>query len=192
MSQDILKQFEEAGAFLSGHFELSSGRHSDRYLQCALLLQDPERAEKLCKALAGRFRGKGTSVVIGPALGGVLVAYEVARALGARSLFAERVDGALQLRRNFKIQEKEKVLVVEDVVTTGGSTQELVSLVRSEGAEVIGVGALVDRSGGEVQYGAPFESLLALKVESYSKETCPLCKQGIPFTKPGSRSKGAP
>ena len=187
MSESILKEFEKSGAYLSGHFELSSGRHSDRYLQCALLLQDPKLSEKLCKILADRFRGKGAASVVGPAIGGILISYEVARQLGARSLFAEREEGVLKLRRNFEIRKGEKVLVVEDVVTTGGSTQELISLVRSEGGEVMGVGALVDRSGGAVQYGVPFESLVTLKVESFAKEECPFCQKGIPFTKPGSR-----
>ena len=187
MSETILKEFEKAGAYLSGHFELSSGRHSNRYLQCALLLQDPKLSEKLCKVLADRFRGKGATLVIGPALGGVLISYEVARQLGIRSLFAEREEGVLKLRRNFEIRKGEKVLVAEDVVTTGGSTQELIALVRSEGGEVMGVGSLVDRSGGAVRYGVPFESLVTLSVESFTKDECPLCQKGIPFTKPGSR-----
>jgi len=187
VSGDILKEFEKAGATLSGHFELSSGRHSDRYLQCALLLQDPKLSEKLCKILADRFRGKGVTLVIGPAVGGVLISYEVARQLGIRSLFAEREEGVLKLRRNFEIRKGEKVLVVEDVVTTGGSTQELMALVRSRGGEVIGVGSFVDRSGGAVHYEVPFESLVTLKVESFAKEECPLCQKGLPFTKPGSR-----
>ena len=189
MSDAILKQFEETGAILSGHFELSSGRHSDRYLQCALLLQNPKLSEKLCKELADRFREKGATVVIGPAIGGIIISFEVARQLGVHSLFAERENGVFRLRRHFEIQKGEKVLVVEDVVTTGGSTQELISLVRSEGAEAVGVGALVDRSGGNAHYDVSFESLLSLKVESFEKGSCPLCKQNIPLSKPGSRRK---
>ena len=187
MSEEMLKLFKETGAFLSGHFELTSGRHSDSYFQCALLLQNPEHSETLCKKLAEKFRGKGATVVIGPAVGGIIVSFEVARQLGVRSLYAERENGVLRLRRNFAIKKGEKVLVVEDVVTTGGSTQEVIQLVRSEGGETIGVGALVDRSGGEAHYDVPFEPLLTLKVKSFSKEECPLCKEKIPFTKPGSR-----
>ena len=135
MSEDILKILEETGAFLSGHFELASGRHSNRYLQCALLLQYPKMTEKVCGALAGRFQGKGITVVIGPAIGGMIAAFEVARQLGARSLFAEREGGAgpLRLRRNFQIQKNEKVLVIEDVITTGESVKGLMDLVRSQG-----------------------------------------------------------
>ena len=187
MSEEILKLFKETGALLSGHFELTSGRHSDSYFQCALLLQHPELSEKLCRELAEKFRGKGASVVIGPAVGGIIVSFEAARQLGSRSIYAERENGALRLRRNFEIQKGEKVLIVEDVVTTGGSTQEVIELVRSLGGEVIGVGALVDRSGGGAHYDVPFEPLLKLNVKSFSKEECPLCKEKIPFTKPGSR-----
>lgn len=189
MNETILKTFEKAGAILSGHFELSSGRHSDRYLQCALLLQDPKLSEALCQKLVERFRGKGVTVVIGPAVGGIVLSFEVARQLGVRSLFAEREEETLRLRRNFEIQKGEKVLVVEDVVTTGSSTQELISLVREEGGEVIGIAALVDRSGGEVRYDVPFEFLLKLQIETFPKENCPLCQKRIPFNKPGSRRR---
>ncbi len=187
MSEEILKLFKETGAFLSGHFELTSGRHSDSYFQCALLLQHPTLSEKLCRKLAEKFRGKGVSVVVGPAVGGIIVSFEVARQLGVRSLYIERENGMLRLRRNFEIQKGEKVLVVEDVVTTGGSTQEVMQLVGSVGGEVVGVGALVDRSGGVAHYDVPFEPLLKLSVKSFTKEECPLCKEKIPFTKPGSR-----
>ncbi|MBI4436704.1 MAG: orotate phosphoribosyltransferase [Candidatus Omnitrophica bacterium] len=187
MSEDTLQLFKETGAYLTGHFELTSGRHSGAYFQCALLLQHPALSEKLCKMLADRFRGKGATVVIGPAVGGIIVSFEVARQLGARSLYTERENGVLRLRRNFEIRKGEKVLVVEDVVTTGGSTQEVISLARSEEGEVIGVGALVDRSGGEARYDVPFEPLLRLQVESFSKGECPLCREKIPLTKPGSR-----
>ncbi len=186
MNESLLPLFEKAGAILSGHFELSSGRHSRQYLQCALLLQDPKQAERVCKMLADRFRSEKIDLVIGPALGGILVSYEVARALGVRSVFAEREEGMLRLRRNFDIQKGERVLVVEDVVTTGRSTNEVISLVRSKGGHVIGVGALVDRSGG-VDFKAPFMSLLSLRIESFPKEACPLCKKGVPVAKPGSR-----
>lgn len=188
MSESLLKLFKETGAFLSGHFELSSGRHSDSYFQCALLLQHPQFSEKLCKELADKFWDKEAEAVVGPAVGGIIVSFEVARQLGVRSLYAERENGALRLRRNFEIRKGEKLLVVEDVVTTGGSTQEVVQLVRSHGGEVVGVGALVDRSGGDAHYDVPFESLLTLKVATFEKGSCPLCKTKVPFTKPGSRS----
>lgn len=187
MSEAILKLFKETGAFLTGHFELTSGRHSDSYFQCALLLQHPALSEKLCRKLAEKFLGKGVSVVVGPAVGGIIVSFEVARRLGGRSIYAERENGVLRLRRNFEIRKGEKVLIVEDVITTGGSTQEVIQLVRSVGGEVVGVGALVDRSGGEARYDVPFEPLLALSVKSFTKEECPLCKEKVPFTKPGSR-----
>lgn len=188
--EDILKILEETGALLSGHFELSSGLHSDKYFQYALLLQYPEKTEVVCKKLADRFRGKGATVVMGPAYGGIIISFEVARQLGIRSLFAEREGGAgpLLLRRGFTIQKGEKVLVIEDVITTGESIRETISLARAMGGEVIGVGALADRSGGEVQFDVPIvEALLKLKVESFTKEECPLCKKGTPLTKPGSR-----
>ncbi len=187
MSEELLKIFQESGALLSGHFELSSGRHSARYLQCALLLQHPTLSEKLCGALAERFRKTGVTVVVGPAIGGIVISFETAKALGARSIYAERESDTLRFRRNFSIQRGEKVLVVEDVVTTGGSTQELISLVRTDGGEVVGVGALVDRSGGKARYDVPFEALLKIEADSFLKEECPFCKKGLPLTKPGSR-----
>ena len=188
--EDILKILEETGAFLSGHFELSSGRHSNCYFQCALLLQYPKMTEKVCQALANRFREKKITVVIGPAIGGVIISFEVARQLSARSLFAERVEGkgSLLLRRNFQIQKGEKALVIEDVITTGGSAKELIDLVRSHGGDVVGVGALADRSDGQVSFDVPLETLLKVSAESFTREECPLCKEKIPFTKPGSRS----
>jgi len=189
MNPSVLEQFEKAGAFLSGHFELSSGKHSNRYLQCALVLQDPIRSESFARQLADRFQKKGATVVIGPALGGVILSYEVARQLGVRAIFAERQEGQFKLRRGFQIQAGEKVLVVEDVVTTGGSTQEVIQLVRALGGVVLGVGALVDRSNGTVQFGVPFESLATLQIESFDKNTCPSCKERLPITKPGSRTR---
>jgi len=187
VNPSLLEIFEQEGALLSGHFELSSGRHGDQYLQCALLLQHPKRAQALCRTLAQKFQGKQVDVVVGPALGGVIVSYEVARALGIRGIFAERENGILTLRRQFQIQPEEKVLVVEDVVTTGKSTQEVIDLVRQHQGVVIGVGALVDRSGGSARFDAPLEALLQLDLKTYDPKTCPLCRQGIPSVKPGSR-----
>jgi len=184
---DVLKILEKTKAFLRGHFKLSSGLHSAQYLQCALLLQNPQFSEKMCKALAGKFKDAKPDIVIAPALGGVLVSYEVARAMGVKSLFTERVDGKMTLRRNFSLNKKDKVLVVEDVVTTGRSTREVIELVKSFGSEIIGVGCLVDRSKGKVDFGTRFESLLKLDVPTFQPESCPLCKEKNPLTKPGSR-----
>lgn len=185
---EVVKIFQESGALLSGHFRLTSGRHGDRYFQCALVLQHPNYTETLCRELAERFQGEGVTAVIGPAMGGIIVSHETARALGVRSLFTERENGVMKLRRGFSIQPGEKVLVVEDVVTTGGSVMEVIEVVRGLGGEVAGAGLLVDRSNGTVNLGVRKEALLTMEVISYAPEECPLCKQGIPAIKPGSRS----
>ncbi|TYP52485.1 orotate phosphoribosyltransferase [Thermosediminibacter litoriperuensis] len=186
--EQIRKLFTETGVLQTGHFILTSGRHSSKYLQCARLLQYPTAAEKACRELAQNFKDMEVQTVIGPALGGIIVSYEVARALDARALFAERENGRMVLRRGFALKPGERVLVVEDVVTTGGSVKEVSEFVKSCGAEVLAVGALVDRSGGKVDFGVPSRYLLNLEVESYLPEECPLCAQGIPAEKPGSRS----
>jgi|DewCreStandDraft_2_1066082.scaffolds.fasta_scaffold00245_35 orotate phosphoribosyltransferase len=184
----LIKLMERTGVFQEGHFLLSSGMHSGRYLQCALLLQHPDLAEQVCAALAQRFVGEGIQVVLGAALGGILVAHETARALGARALFAEREGGRLVLRRGFAIHPQERVLLVEDVITTGGTVRELFDLVEAMGGEVVGVGALVDRSAGKaVLPGKRREALLALEIETYPPAECPFCREGIPLVKPGSR-----
>ena len=185
---EVAKIFQDTGALLSGHFRLTSGRHADQYFQCALVLQHPQYAEILCRQLAARFQGEGVSVVIGPAMGGIIVAHETARALGVRSLFTERENGAMKLRRGFTLQPGEKVLVVEDVITTGGSVKEVIEVVRVLGGEVVGAGVLVDRSNGIANLGVRTEALLTMPVLSYTPEECPLCKQGLPAVKPGSRS----
>lgn len=186
--EEIIQIFEQTGAMLSGHFRLTSGKHSNRYFQCAQVLQHPQQTEKLCRELASRFAGQGVATVIGPAMGGILVSYEVGRALGVRSLFTERENGSMALRRNFTIAPGEKVLVVEDVITTGGSVAEVIKVVRSLGGEVVGVGVLVDRSNGQADLGVRTEALLQVTVETYEPENCPLCAQGIPAVKPGSRA----
>lgn len=186
--EEIIQIFEQTGAMLSGHFRLTSGKHSNRYFQCAQVLQHPQHTEKLCRELAGRFAGLGVETVIGPAMGGILVSHEVARALGVRSLFTERENGSMALRRNFTVAPGEKVLVVEDVITTGGSVAEVIKVVRSLGGEVVGVGVLVDRSNGQADLGVRTEALLQVTVETYEPENCPLCAQGIPAVKPGSRA----
>lgn len=186
--KEVLDLFVKHGALLTGHFRLSSGLHSEKYLQCALVLQHPDIAEKLSKALANNFSAEKIGVVIGPALGGVTLAYEVARALGVRGLFTERQGGKMVLRRGFSISKGEKVLVVEDVVTTGGSTKEVIDLVKSFGADVVGVGSIIDRSIAGIDFGAPFKSLAKVSIETFEEKDCLLCKKQMPITKPGSRS----
>ena len=182
-----MRIFERCGAFHKGHFKLSSGLHSEYYLQCALVLSDPKIAAKLCKGLADKFKGKKIDVVIGPAIGGITAAYEVARSLGARGIFSEREEGKMALRRGFKLERGEKVLVIEDVTTTGGSAQEVVELAKSLGAKIVGVGAIIDRSGGKAKFSAPFRSLAKLNIKTFQPQDCPLCKAGKPIIKPGSR-----
>ncbi|MDD5440574.1 MAG: orotate phosphoribosyltransferase [Candidatus Omnitrophica bacterium] len=183
----VLELFKKTNALLEGHFLLSSGLHSPRYLQCALLLQNPDIAETLCKALAGKFLKAKPTVVIAPALGGVLVSYELARALGVRGIFTERVDGVMQLRRGFSLAPEDRVIVVEDVVTTGKSTGEVLDVVRGYGASIVGIGAIVDRSGGALALELPVTSLIKVQAPAFKPEACPQCKDNIPLVKPGSR-----
>jgi orotate phosphoribosyltransferase len=186
-SEQVLETYKKTGALLTGHFLLSSGLHSEQYLQSALVLQQPDIATKLCAALAEHFRDQRIEVVIAPALGGVFVSHETARALGVRALFAERVNGELTLRRGFMIKPGERVLVVEDVITTGKSTRETISVVKKAGGVVVAAGSLVDRSGGKADIGVPYRSLVTLEVPTYTPESCPLCKAGSAPVKPGSR-----
>jgi orotate phosphoribosyltransferase len=186
---EILQIFRDYGALLEGHFILSSGLHSDRYIQCALVLQHPRVAEQLCSELAAKLRHLDASVVAAPALGGVIVSHEVARALGLRALFAERQEGAMTLRRGFSLAPGEPTLVVEDVITTGGSTRETMAAVEQAGGKVVGVGALIDRSGGKADLGVPTAALVTLSVQNYDPANCPLCRSGLPAVKPGSRTK---
>ncbi len=184
---EVLQIFRDTRALLDGHFVLRSGLHSRQYFQCALVLQHPRVAEKLCGDLAGKLKTAGAQVVISPALGGLFVGHEVARALDVRHIFVEKNSaGRLELRRGFQVARGEKVLVVEDVVTKGGRVQETIDIVRALGGEVVGVGTLVDRSGGKVGFGVPFESLIALSVDTFDPATCPLCQAGVPLIKPGS------
>ncbi len=185
--EEAIEIFTSSGALLTGHFRLTSGRHSGRYMQCALVLQYPPDAARLCAALAAKFTGTRIDAVVGPALGGVVVAYEAGRALGVKAFFTEREQGVMTLRRGFTINPGEKILVVEDVVTTGGSVREVIDVVRAEGGEVVGVGVLVDRSNGQVDFGVKTASILQLEIASYNPGECPLCKEGLPLVKPGSR-----
>lgn len=189
--QEILKIFKDEKAYLSGHFLLSSGLHSPNYMQCALVLQKPWVAEKLCKELAKNFLKTKINVVIGPALGGMIVSYEMGRALQARSIFAERVDNVFTLRRGFSLKKNEKVLVTEDVITTGKSTYEVIDLVERQGAKVVAVASIVNRSDGAAVFSQDFHALLKINIKSYRPEDCPLCRQKkIPLIKPGSRVSG--
>jgi orotate phosphoribosyltransferase len=186
-SEQVLDVYKKTGALLSGHFLLSSGLHSDQYLQSALVLQQPDVATKLCASLAEHFRDLKVEAVIAPALGGVFVSHETARALSVRALFAERVAGELTLRRGFTIRPGERILVVEDVITTGKSTKETISVVKKAGGVVVAAGALVDRSGGTADLGVSYRALVTLRVPTYTPDACPLCKAGSAPVKPGSR-----
>ncbi len=177
------------GALQNGHFRLTSGLHSAQYMQCARLFEHPAESAELCADLAEQFKGQKIDIVIGPALGGVIMAYETARALGVNNIFAEREDGKMTLRRGFHVTTGDRVLVVEDVVTTGGSVKEVISLVKSLGAEVVGVGAIVDRSMGKADFGVPFHPLMTMNIQAWEEGSCPLCKEGRPIVKPGSRQK---
>ena len=184
----VLDRFRRVGALLDGHFRLTSGLHSSGYLQCALVLQHPAEAEACGAAIAERVRALSPEVVLSPALGGIVIGQEVGRALGVRAIFAERQDGKLMLRRGFSIAPGEKVLVVEDVVTTGGSTQETIDVARTAGATVVGAAAIIDRSGGKQRIDVPFHALATITVPTYEPEQCPLCAEGKPIVKPGSRT----
>lgn len=186
--EEIRELLEVTGAVRQGHFQLSSGVHSPTYVQCALLLQHPEHAARLAQALARRFAESSIDLVAGPALGGVVLGYELARQLRARSIFAERnTDGRLSLRRGFGVRPGERTLVAEDVVTTGASTRETIEVVRQAGGQVIGVAALIDRSGGSIRFGVPLEALLVQSLETFQPDACPLCHDRVPLEKPGSR-----
>ena len=184
---EALQIFRATGALLEGHFRLTSGLHSPQYFQCARVLQYPRHAELFCREIAGHFSDRHIDCVISPAIGGIVVGQEVARLLGCRAIFAEREQDNMTLRRGFVIEKGERVLAVEDVVTTGGSIKEVLRLVEQAGAHVEGVAFLVDRSDGQVTFSVPHFSVLKMQVITYSPEQCPLCAQGIEVVKPGSR-----
>jgi orotate phosphoribosyltransferase len=190
-SDKVLELFRETGAYLQGHFRLTSGLHSPEYLQCALVLQHPKYADALGQKLAAGFRKleplKNIDLVVSPAVGGLIIGHEVARALHARHIFAERQDGKMTLRRGFSAKPGETAVVVEDVITTGGSSVEVVQLLKSHGVQVMGAGSIIDRSGGRADVGVPRIALHVMHVTAYDPEQCPLCAQGIPVVKPGSR-----
>ena len=184
-----LEDFEQTGALLTGHFRLSSGLHSDRYLQCARLLMWPERAEAAGRELAARLSGLGARAVVSPALGGLIIGHEVARALRLPFLFAERQDGRFVLRRGFRLENSEPVVVVEDVFTTGKSTREVIEAVEGAGGRVVGAASIVDRGLPEKALPVPWQSLLMLSVPAWPEAECPLCRRRVPIDTPGSRFK---
>jgi len=188
-TEEVMKKFEDAGAIQKGHFKLTSGVHSDTYIQCAQVMQHPEFMHNLCSELGKKFRGDDIDVIVGPAIGGIIMAHVMARVLGpwVRAIFTERENGKMTLRRSFEIKGGEKVLVVEDVTTTGSSVREVIDIVKSRQGKVVGVGVLIDRSGGKVNFGVKTEKLLTIDIKIYSPEECPLCKKEIPVVKPGSR-----
>ncbi len=187
MSDSVLADFRNTGAYLKGHFRLTSGLHSNEYLQCALVLQHPSIAARLGAALANEFQK--CDVVASPAIGGLIIGHEVARQLGARFIFTERdAAGKMTLRRGFSVKPTETIVVIEDVVTTGGSTREVIELMQSSGANVLCAGSIIDRSGGKVDLGVPRVALVTLTVTSWQPDECPLCKEGLAVEKPGSRA----
>ncbi len=189
-AQDVLSIFKQTGALLEGHFQLTSGLHSNQYFQCAKVLQYPDHCATLCTVLATDARGRSVQAVVAPALGGIVVGQEVGRQLGVRTMFTERKDGTMQLRRGFEIGHGERVLVCEDVVTTGGSVNEVIDLVRQAGGEVVGVSCIVDRSGGTVTfpgYPGKHTAVLTMTAVTYQPDQCPLCAAGSAAVKPGSR-----
>jgi orotate phosphoribosyltransferase len=187
-SEEVIEKFKQTGALLEGHFQLTSGLHSEKYLQCALVLQYPAEAEALARALAEGFRFQNVETVAAPAIGGLIIGYEVARALNARFVWTEREAGRMTLRRGFTVRPGESVLVIEDVITTGGSTRETIEVLREHGARVIGAGAIIDRSSGRADVGVPRIALATLDVPSVAPSMCPACLRGEQVVKPGSRT----
>lgn len=187
-NQEIIAMLKEAGVLLEGHFLLTSGRHSDKYMQCAKIFQDAKYSVPLCAELVAQYRDENVELVIGPAIGAISMSYEVGKQLGVRNIFAERENGVMTLRRGFTIEKGERVLIVEDVVTTGGSVREVMDLVRDCGGEIVGVGSIVDRTGGKIDFGVPYRSAFSMDITSYEPGDCPICKTGMPIVKPGSRA----
>lgn len=184
---DVRSLLAETGALLDGHFRLSSGLHSRNYVQCALLLEEPRNAKRIGEALAARVRPLGASKIVAPALGGVIIGYTVAEGLGVPFVFTERKEGLMTLRRGFRLEPGQRVVIVEDVVTTGKSTRETADVIAACGGEVVGFASILNRSGMSNPFDAPYESLLALALETYTEASCPLCAAGSPLDSPGSR-----
>jgi orotate phosphoribosyltransferase len=184
---EALDLFRQSTALLEGHFRLSSGLHSSGYLQCALVLQHPKHAEALGRALGEKLKPLGATVVLSPAIGGLIIGHEVGRALGVRAIFAERQEKQMTLRRGFTLGPSDRVVVIEDVITTGLSTRETIAAAEAAGATVVGAGSIIDRSGGQAQVGVPASALATLSLPTYQQDECPMCKAGTPVQKPGSR-----
>ncbi|HEX9163345.1 MAG TPA: orotate phosphoribosyltransferase [Thermoanaerobaculia bacterium] len=191
MPLDVLALLHETGALLQGHFRLSSGLHSPSYVQCALLLQDPRNAKALGEALAAKVRPMRAQKIVAPAMGGLIIGYTVAEALGVPMMFTERKEGEMTLRRGFRIKPGERVVIVEDVVTTGRSTREAARVVAEHGGVVVGFASILNRSGKSKPFDAPYESLLSLDLETHAEQNCPLCASGVGIDSPGSRYSGA-
>ncbi len=188
--QEVKELLIETGAIMDGHFLLTSGLHSPHYVEKFNVLQQPKYTEKLCQAMAEKFKNANIETVVGPVTGGILLAHETGKALGTRAIFTERVDGKMTFRRGFTLHEGERCLIVEDIVTTGGSIKEVIEVVKAHGGLPVAVSMLVDRSGGKANFGdVPCTALLHMDVETYKPEECPLCKQGVPMTKRGSTGK---
>lgn len=185
--EQALELFRKSEALLEGHFRLTSGLHSPHYFQCAKVLQYPQYAEQLCRVIADHYAGQNIDTVISPAIGGIVAGQEVARLLGARAIFAERENDRMTLRRGFSISENERIIAVEDVVTTGGSVKEVIQLAKDLGATVVGAAFIVDRSGGKAEFDVPYFSVFQMDVVTYQPEHCPLCAEGLDVVKPGSR-----
>ena len=187
-NEELMQILTESGAYQSGHFKLSSGLHSGNYIQCSQLLKFPRIAEKVCAEIGELFKDENIEMVVGPAIGGILVAYEVGRALNVPAIFAERENGVMTLRRGFHVEPGTRCLVTEDVLTTGGSAQEVVELLQSKGAEVVAATSIIDRTpGNTIKLKVPFKSLIQLSFPTHNPEECPMCKEGMPIQKPGSR-----
>jgi orotate phosphoribosyltransferase, Thermus family len=188
-AEEVVAKFRESGALLEGHFVLTSGLHSPVYLQCALVLQQPRDAEQFGRSIAGHFQAENIQTVASPAIGGIVIGHEVARALGAKFIWTERQNGTMVLRRGFSVASGERILVVEDVVTTGGSTRETVAALQAGGGQVVGAASIIDRSSGKADVGVPRIALATLDEPSVEPSSCQLCKLGEPFVKPGSRKQ---
>ncbi|MFW5976487.1 MAG: orotate phosphoribosyltransferase [Bacillota bacterium] len=185
----VLSILNQTNVLQKGHFVLSSGRHAEKYLQCAQVLKYPEYAGKLAKGIAEIWENENIELVVGPAIGGIIVSYAVGQEIGVRAIFTERKQGKMKLRRNFSIKPGEKVLLVEDVVTTGGSVKEVIEILEKEKADIIGISSIVDRSGGTASFDYTFKPLIELDIKSYEPENCKMCNKGIPISKPGSKVK---
>jgi orotate phosphoribosyltransferase len=188
-AEEVVQEFKDKGALLEGHFQLSSGLHSTVYLQCARVLQHPDIAERFGQAIARNFEGQDIQLVASPAIGGLIIGHEVARALGARFVWTEREKGVMTLRRGFSVSDGERTLVVEDVITTGGSTRETIEVLKAASANVVGAASIIDRSKGDADVGVPRITLASLKVASVEAANCDACRQGEPITKPGSKTQ---